>query len=177
MTVAVKLPPHEMKCVSSVEASFFFLFLSKQWGVYLSLCLNQSHAEVLFNPWHSGGSGPATIAASSSTASVEDNKPFHPSPSTARLWLHGRHVGCCAPSGAGQPSRHFNSEDGCRTSVGTIRKGLRGLSPQGSDAFLTFCFGGFFHPDWQLTEIRLLASLFFYFFVLFGTHPSSADSC
>lgn len=48
------------------------------------------------------------------------------------------HEDCSLVSGAGQPTRHFNSEDGCPISEGTIRKASKGLSPQGSDGFCYF---------------------------------------
>ena len=63
-------------------------------------------------------------------------------------------------SGAGQPSRHFNSEDECPISEGTIRKGWKGLPLQGSDAFLSFS------PLW-LTARRNKA---LYCFLSFSTH-------
>lgn len=90
---------------------------------------------------------------------------FHSSPISEALCpnplsINTYNVDRSLVSGAGQPTRHFNSEDGCPISEGTIRKGSKGLSPQGSDAFLTFS------PVW-LTAHRGKA---FYWFLSFSTH-------
>lgn len=74
-------------------------------------------------------------------------------------YIHLQFIGLALVSGAGLPTRHFNFRRWMPISVGTIRKGSKGLSPQGSAAFLTFA------AAWLTAHRRL-----FYCFLSSSTH-------
>lgn len=69
-------------------------------------------------------------------------------------------------SGAGQPTRHFNSEDGCPISEGTIRKRLKRSFTTGIRCFSYFFSG--------LTESS--PEFFVGFSSSLNTHPSLAET-
>lgn len=82
------------------------------------------------------------------------------------LSINTYHVGHSLVSGAGQPTRHFNSEDGCPISEGTIRKRLKRSFTTGIRCF------SYFSPAWLTAR---LCWSFILVFVLLNTHLSLAE--
>lgn len=81
--------------------------------------------------------------------------------------INTHHVGSSLVPGVGQPTRHFNSEDGCLISVGTIRKGL-----------LRFCtrIKCFSYFPLSVTDSSLRLRFFLFCFVLLDTHPFGRET-